>query len=831
MGSVIDTILAIVENAWDVFLLLAPLFMIGLLVAGLLYVLISKPSIRRMVGREGMGSVTTAAAFGVPLPICSCGVIPVTATLRRKGASRSAAMSFLITTPETGTDSILVTWGLMGPVMAIIRPIVSFVSALLAGMLAIALLRGPDKPAAPDDHHHDHDHDHDHHHHHGHDHDHSHDPEDDPAVVGPAGLARSVRAAMAHQWHRTILWSRLGDWNRPALKRWENRARPEEVPSEAGAVPLRSVAKRVFTFAFVEMADDILFALVVGVLLSGVVMVLVPDDLGRYGLGGGMGAYVLMLIAGVPLYMCASASTPIAAALVAKGLSPGAALVFLLTGPATNTATIFVLLREFGPRFVAIYLGSIVAGAIAGGLALDTALIAFGWQIAVSLDGTDSGLVGAFEWIGAALLLSLIFWRFWKGAAAAGMAEMTANLRSAALTLSGLAHDARLRHILSARSRVVRFGVPMLLLAYLATGLTSVPAGYLGYGKLFGAVRWAALDPGLHFAPPWPIGEIDVLPSTVTHRIIVGLEAEAAAPENVELDAEPEAPGTTAPEPASAGGTWHGRAPPIAAKSRLAEFLAGDENFIRLLVAVHYRIPDPYAFYYLADDAEDIIAHGVQATAREYIAGSRMDDLLSRDRTEIEHFILNDLREHVGLTTKDLHEGDHTVTEHETGEPDHDESETGGSLGIEVVAVNVIEIHPPPETAAAFREVSSAQEDRETAILEAERSFTLLVPRAFGNAAIEILRSQGLAAGRIMKAEAERTAFIAKAEAVAQARGVLSDLLWLETSERALNGREIFILPPGTDPQSLTLWRARSAKTSRHHEDEDPDHEEGKSKR
>lgn len=793
VSSVIDAGVHVLISAWEVYLLLSPYFLFGLAVAGVLYVLISQRTVIRLMGREGLASVTTAAAFGLPLPICSCGVIPITATLRKKGASRSACMSFLITTPETGMDSILVTWGLMGPIMAIIRPIGAFFSALVAGICSIAMIRGPDPL------HEETEEDHEHHHHHHHDHDHSHDFDEDPAVVGVGGLMASTKVSTIKIWNKFINWTHLAEWNRPTLDRGALALPTREVPD---AVPLSQVGKRMFTFAFVEMADDILFALVVGVLLSGVVMVLVPDNIAEYGLYGWR-MYLVMLIAGVPLYMCASASTPIAAALVAKGFSPGSALVFLMTGPATNTATIIVLLKQFGLRFVSIYIGSIVFGAVVTGVALDLMLIYFGWQIALNLEGSGSGFVGFLEWSGATLLMILIVWRFWKGAATSGYHDLMGNINSIVLSISGLAKGARMREIFSLKSKVIQVGVPLVLVVYLATGFTAVPIGYLGYGKLLGEVRWPALASGLHYAPPQPFGTIDVRPHTIQHRLVVGLK-ESLNLENASLA---DGKGNTAGKAQPA--QWHRGNDTLKQKTSLAEFLTGDEGLMRILVTVHYSITNPYTFYYRYQNREDILAHYVQATTREYIAVNGLNDLISRKRNEIEHFLIHELYEHLGISGVDIHGQQHTDAHDlvfQEGQGNID-SLPDVQNDLHIHSVNVIDIHPTPETIPAFRDVTDASQDRKTSVLEAERSFTLLVPRAIGNADIKLKRNQALADGRVMKAHAEQEAFLAKAESVSKAPAVLQDLLWYETLETAYNDRQTFILPEQADPQNLTLWR------------------------
>ena len=801
--AIFDIVIDILVNSWEVYLLLAPLFLLGLSIAGVLYVLISQAAVLRLMGQESLKSVTTAAIFGVPLPICSCGVIPVTATLRKKGASRSACMSFLITTPETGVDSILVTWGLMGPVMAIVRPFAAFFSAIIAGICSIAFIRNdPEKEELKGEiegHSHIHDHSHDH------DHDHSHDSEDDPAVVGIRGLWQSICAACVATSIKFVRLFRMNDWNRPLLN-------PQDIESiekapKSDVVPLKLITKRIFSFAFVEMADDIVFALVIGVLLSGVVMTVVPDDLADHGFSGPL-LYLLMLIIGVPLYMCASASTPIAAALVAKGVSPGAALVFLMTGPATNTATIVVLLKQFGSRFVSIYLGSIIFGALVSGVVLDLTLMAIGWEIALNLDGTASGLIGFLEWTGAILLTLLITWRFWKGAAKAGYQDMVINIRSFVQRISGISGQSLTQQILSLKSRFIFVGIPLVVAIYLATGFTAVPPGHLGYGKLFGEVRTLDLEPGLHYAPPWPIGAIDVLPHTINHRLLVGLSTTENLAENSNL-------GGAASEASS---SWHSSSSVAAKKNRTSDYLTGDEGLIQILIAVHYRIDDPFTYFYRYADSFETIVHTVQTAAREFVAANSLTSLITYNRNEIEHYLLEDLSEHLGKVKRRMHGKEHTSDHDEEfkylfGEVLHSKFK---NIGINITSVNVVDIHPTPETISAFRDVTNAHQERETSILNAERKFTLLVPRAAGNATLEIHRANAIAEGKVRKAEAEKLAFIAKSESVARAPSILQDLMWYETSERAYSGRKLFILPTDTDPQNLTLWHRTTAPKGSH---------------
>ncbi len=351
---------------WEIFLLLAPFMLIGLLLAGMLHVFIPRYMIQRLMGGRGLLSVITSAALGIPLPICSCAVVPVSIELRRKGASKPSIMSFLITTPESGSDSILITWGLLGPFMAIARPIASFFSALLAGFFAIVLLK---------------------------------DSNEDN-----------------RQKHVD------SDCNDHCYDHGE-----ESLDDNEEYMGIFLSLKRIFSYAFKKMADEIVFSLLVGLLLAGLIIVAFPDNLAMYGLSEGIIPMLVLLAASVPLYMCASASTPVAAALIVKGISPGAAMVFLLAGPATNITTIVMLTRQFGGGFVRVYLACIIAGALISGYAFDYLLVLSGIHIVPRMSIDSHSVINAFQWISALLLIVLMIWRFWNGAARTGFKDLSNN--------------------------------------------------------------------------------------------------------------------------------------------------------------------------------------------------------------------------------------------------------------------------------------------------------------------------------------------------------------------------------------------------------------------
>ena len=412
------------------FLLLSPMLILGLFLSGLLHLLIPRAAVLKWLRHDNLRSVATSAGIGVPMPLCSCSVVPVVTELRRKGASRSACMSFLITAPETGADSILVTHVFFGPIVALVRPVISFVTAVVAGIFCIGLSTDKNTAqqhlAAAEEGHCD-----------GHA---SLVPGADDCYLSPAQLKASWL-----NWFRNMLQrkpvssmaARPPSLSMPAKPFLEEpleeplaqpfSAEPSAEPSaqpieksflvEPLATPrsepldFRKIIRHVFHYGFVEVADDILFPMLLGILLGGVLFLLIPDDLMAYDYARWL-SYPAMLLVGVPLYICASASTPIAAALVAKGFSPGAALIFLMTGPATNTSTIAIVVNQFGVRFASVYVGSVIAVTVILGIGIDWILIAAGITLAVNLDASHSTVIQFIEYAGALVLGSLMIWRF-----------------------------------------------------------------------------------------------------------------------------------------------------------------------------------------------------------------------------------------------------------------------------------------------------------------------------------------------------------------------------------------------------------------------------------
>ena len=389
---------------WSSFLLLAPMLLLGLLLSGLIHVFISRQAILRWLRDDSLKSVTMSSAIGVPVPLCSCSVVPVVAEMRNKGASRSSCMSFLITAPETGADSILVTNAFFGPIVAIVRPVISFITAVVAGIFCIRLIRDDRDEAEASDH--------DHYHECSHDHHQSLIADRDDCYVSPSQLK-----VLLVNWLKGIA-GRQSTGNSPA----------GDILTDNRELDFVKLVKHIFRYGFIEIADDILFALLVGVVLGGVLFLALPSDLMAHEYARWL-SYPVMVLIGIPLYICASASTPIAAALVAKGVSPGAALIFLMTGPATNTGTIAIIVSQFGSRFASIYVAAVIAVTVILGIAIDALLLAAGLAISVTLDASHAPAVQLLQWGSALLLIALIVWRFRAGALRRGYEDMLLNLR------------------------------------------------------------------------------------------------------------------------------------------------------------------------------------------------------------------------------------------------------------------------------------------------------------------------------------------------------------------------------------------------------------------
>ncbi len=275
---------------------MSPYLLLGFLIAGLLHAFVPSTIYSRYLAGTGFRPVLTAALFGVPLPLCSCGVLPTAVALRRSGASRAASTSFLIATPQTGVDSIAATYSMMGLPFAILRPVAALVTSLVGGL---------------------------------------------------------------------------------AVGHWERKGALDDVRDDAdyefSELPRGWWNKIVETlkYGFFDMMQSIGRWLLIGLVVATLITVLLPDDFfSTYARWPLLNMFIIVLVA-VPMYVCATGSIPIAAALMLKGMTPGCALVLLMAGPAANLASMFVVNNAFGRKATIVYLLSIIGGAMGFGALVD----------------------------------------------------------------------------------------------------------------------------------------------------------------------------------------------------------------------------------------------------------------------------------------------------------------------------------------------------------------------------------------------------------------------------------------------------------------------------
>ena len=325
-----EAAISIVIKSWDVMAIMAPYLLLGFFVAGVLSAFVPVSFIEKHLGKRGFKQIVKASLLGVPIPLCSCSVIPVTASLRRHGATKGAAISFLTSTPQTGVDSIAATWGLLGPLFAVFRMAVAFITGVICGA-TVEALTPPSEESADEC------------------------RDDDCPTCNPES----------------------------GTKKW----------------------KQVFVYGFGTLPRDIGRALLIGIIISGLLGALVPDDFFIRYLHSEWLSMLAVMALGIPLYVCSTGSIPIALAMIGMGLSPGAALVFLITGPATNAATIATVLKTMGRRAVIIYLATLSVCSLAAGWLLNRIITA---QVITEQVHHHAAEAGRFEQICALILVGLL---------------------------------------------------------------------------------------------------------------------------------------------------------------------------------------------------------------------------------------------------------------------------------------------------------------------------------------------------------------------------------------------------------------------------------------
>ena len=725
----VDFLLRTALETWSILKEASVFLLFGFVLAGVLATVVPARLLSRLFGTGKVKSVLWGATIGAPLPLCSCGVLPTALALRRQGATPGATVSFLISTPETGVDSISVTYALMDPIITVFRPVTAVITSIAAGLatnfLGIPRSRKdapeasePSPPSAPlgdiplvDLGHH-----HDHPHHDGEQHGHQHGP---PRATDPG--------------------SEAGDGSRAAA--------------------LRRAAGRIYHYAFRQLLDETSYWLVLGIVLSGAIAAAVPPALFEHPLMSGFWSMIVMLFVGIPTYTCASASTPVAAALVMKGLNPGAALVYLLAGPATSMSSMVVLTKFLGARIVAIYLASIAVVALLAGYTLN-------WVYrALEVDPRASfGAATAFipEWLKIAGALVLI-------------ALLVASIRRAHVPGEWIWLRDRFAALTGLRVSAARFALASLAIAavlYVGSGLFTVRPGEMGMGMRFGQIVAPALAPGLHYRLPWPFGSHHIIPKDRVQRIEYN---PAARLQPLPVVVPPSRTGWgPVPGAQEAANTWFQKE---AVPDELF-MLTGDGQLIDLRWAVQYRIADAVAYAFNIAEPDVFVRSASLAALRSVVARTAIDELYTSQRTSVEQRVAQAIQSSLDTAR----------------------------TGIDVLSFHLLYVHAPSEVHDAFRDVASAQEDKLRTINRAHTFAVETVNQAKGEAAAMMEQALAFKEQQLLHAQGDAAGFLLRLRAYRSAPELTRFRLQVEAIETTLPGLSKFVTPDARDMQDFDMW-------------------------
>src|SRR3954471_20337288 len=710
-------------ETWIIFKQASVFLLFGFFIAGLLAVCVPEKLLSRLFRRGKVKSVLWAATVGAPLPLCSCGVVPAALALKRQGATPGATVAFLIATPETGADSVSLTYALMDPLVTVFRPVTAVITALTAGLLTN--LFGEHKRT------------------HAQDYGHTAESACDSAALHAHGPDQHVHAPIA--------------------------APVSDADSISRAVRSWRVLQRVNHYAFRQLLDDIGYWIVLGIVLSGLISAALPPAFFERYLGSELVSMLVMLLVGVPIYVCASEATPLAAALVLKGLNPGAALVFLLVGPATNIGSLVPLTRFFGARIMAIYLGAIDGVALLAGFALNAIYRAWGIDPRATF-GTATGLLP--EWLkvaGALLLLALL----------------VLSMRRAPVPVEWVWLRDRFAHVSGLRipaTKLAGIATAVAAVLYAASGFIAVQPGEVGMRTRFGEIVSPALQPGLHYRMPWPFEGHRVVRKDEVQRIEFGfaggkgqaasaVRTTSAAGWNPSMDL-----GTT-------GGAWFQKE----AGPEEPFLLTGDGNLIDLRWAVQFRVKDAVAYAYRVAEPDALVRSVTLAALRSVAARNSIDAIYTAERSSVEQNVEQSLQQ--------------TLDE-------------AGS-GIDVVSFQLLYVPPPGEVHDAFRDVASSQEDKLRTINRANIFAVEMVNQAKAEAAAMIEQAFAFKEQQILHAQGDADNFTLKLGAYRHAPELTEFRLQLESIEETLPGLQKFIMPDARDVRDFDMWLLQPAAIGR----------------
>jgi uncharacterized membrane protein YraQ (UPF0718 family)/regulator of protease activity HflC (stomatin/prohibitin superfamily) len=698
-----DFLIDWLQAIWVILYESGPYLLVGFFIAGALKILIPEKLIYRHLGQDNLKSVFWASLFGVPIPLCSCSVIPTAISLKRSGASKGATTSFLISTPETGVDSIGVTWALMDPIMTIVRPLSALVTAFFSGAFVNKIVRKgwddqPDEKEMSeleggsccdeDDHGHEHDHDH---------------------GTGPAGTAGTDEAEETKPCCA----------EEPAAKKKLN---PIEAFFRSGR------------YAFGTLMADLTPWFILGFIVAGLITMIVPDDFFGNTLPNGWMSMVAMLFIGIPLYICATASTPVAAALIAKGLDPGSALILLLAGPATNIATIAVVRGFLGRRVLYVYLGSIAVCSLLFGFGLNAFYAWLGTTPKTTITSMEGMQATPFAQLTGIILLLLLAYhanklglpRVWGGKLRRLFLPVGVDLGS---------------------KPVKSLVVIALLLLYASTGMTSVKSGQTGFLVSFGRLVRTVDEPGLVMHAPLPFARVEI----VQHE---RLRSEAII-------------GPSKGLPTDAANTQLRRT-----QAAATEVLTLDDNLLKCTYAAHYTVSNAESFHFRLDDPAEVVRAFTEAALREVVLQRTADSMLIGSRADVQ----TKMREHMQKRLDELQSG----------------------IQVVAVQLDEVHASSNPSVHFAFRDVATSLEDKQRYVQQAIEYRTRRLADARAQVTVTIEGAKAQANSLLHTARGEAHAFNELRAAMNENPVANRLRLKLETMEKWLLGKKlVLVLDPG----------------------------------
>jgi HflK protein len=701
-----EFLLQVLWQTWNIFKQASLFLLLGFLLAGVLAVVVPEQALARLFRKGKVRSVLWASAIGAPLPLCSCGVVPAALGLKRQGATPGATAAFLISTPETGLDSIGISYALTDPIVTVFRPVTAVITAICAG-IGVNFLggkRAEETQPAVESGTHDH-----------HDHAHAHD----------------------HSAHAPG----------SASTRWRSL----------------DTANRVYRYAFVQLLDDTSYWILLGIVLSAIVAAAFPPTFFEQYLSHELASMLVMMLISIPIYVCASEATPVAAALVMKGLNPGAALVFLLVGPATNIGSIVMLLRFLGARIVAIYLASIVTFALLAGFVLNWVYRAFEIDPRATF-GAATAFVPEPVKVATALLVIVL---------------LLASMRRTPLPAEWLWLRERFASLTGVRitwKRMLAATAAVAATLYIASGLFIVEPGTAGVHLRFGRIVSPALEPGLHYRLPWPFGSHRVVETDRVQRIDYGFTVKPVQElVNARIRSQGYmAGGHLVPSETVQSATWFQKD----AAPDEPFLLTGDGNLINLRWAVQYRVDDPIAYAFNTAQPEAVVRSMTLAALRSVIARTGIDAIYTSKRSATEDDVMQAVQGNLNRAR----------------------------VGVRVVSFQLLYVHPPDEVHDAFRDVASAQEDKLRTINRAHIFAVETVNQAKGEAAAMIEQSLAFEEQQILRAQGDAASFVLRLNAYRRAPELTQFRLQVETVETTLPGLQKFVTPAAGDIKDFDMW-------------------------